>query len=106
MLSIVKWWFRFVKRVGLHPRLDHPNHVFLDHFLRDADHVFECLCMRDAVANDHWLVDAQDRNATVLFKFKHVKEFILDIPPLGEPMNAFCQFEDDVAGKAIANHHI
>ena len=95
-----------VKREGLHPCLDHPNHVFLDHFLGDADHVFECFCMRDAMSNDHGFVDAQDRNAAILFKFEHIKEFIVDIPALGKPVNTFRQFEDDVAGKSIANHHI
>ena len=101
-----RWWFRLVKREGLHPRLDHTNNILLYHFLGDADHVFESLCVRNAMANDHGFVDAQDRNAAVLFEFEHIEEFIVDIPALGEPVNAFCQFEDDVSGKAIANHHI
>lgn len=90
----------------LQPRLDHPNHILLDHFLSDVDHVFECFRMRNAVADDNGFVHAQDRNAAVLLEFKHVKEFIFDIPPLGEAMNAFRELKDDVAGKTIANHHI
>ena len=101
-----RWWFRLVKREGLHPRLDHPNNILLNHFLRDADHVFESLCVRNTMANDHGFVDAQDRNAAILLEFEHVEEFIMDIPALGKSVNAFRQFEDDVAGKTIADHHI
>ena len=58
------------------------------------------------MTDDHRLCNTQHRCATIIFKIETVEIFVFKILPFADLIKRFGKFQDHIAYKTFANHHI